>query len=100
QERDAARKRVKDIGLQLSELQATFDDYKNKNALQQKLVVDLEVAEAKLAEATQERDTLLATVQGLEDRVCALEDKLKEIEGRGPEDTVTDEERAVDRAGV
>ncbi|MCI40720.1 hypothetical protein A2U01_0061953, partial [Trifolium medium] len=29
QERDAARKKVKDIGLQLSELQATFDDYKN-----------------------------------------------------------------------
>ncbi|MCI67085.1 hypothetical protein A2U01_0088343, partial [Trifolium medium] len=50
QERDAARKRVKDIGLQLSELQATFDDYKNKYALQQKLVVDLEVTEAKLAE--------------------------------------------------
>ncbi|MCI70118.1 hypothetical protein A2U01_0091381, partial [Trifolium medium] len=29
QERDTARKRVKDIGLQLSELQAAFDDYKN-----------------------------------------------------------------------
>ncbi|MCI79129.1 hypothetical protein A2U01_0100400, partial [Trifolium medium] len=50
QERDAARKRVKDIGLQLFELQAVFDDYKNKYALQQKLVIDLEVAEAKLAE--------------------------------------------------
>ncbi|MCI72437.1 hypothetical protein A2U01_0093700, partial [Trifolium medium] len=63
QERDAARKRVKDIGLQLSKLQATFDDYKNKYDLQQKLVKDLEVAEAKLAEVTQERDALLATVQ-------------------------------------
>ncbi|MCI82693.1 hypothetical protein A2U01_0103967, partial [Trifolium medium] len=50
QERDAARKRVKDIGLQLSELQAAFDDNKNKYALQKKLVGDLEVAEAKLAE--------------------------------------------------
>ncbi|MCI75319.1 hypothetical protein A2U01_0096587, partial [Trifolium medium] len=29
QERDAARKKVKDIGLQLSELHAAFDDYKN-----------------------------------------------------------------------
>ncbi|MCI66375.1 hypothetical protein A2U01_0087633, partial [Trifolium medium] len=42
QERDAARKKVRDIGLQLTELQAAFDDYKNKYALQQKLVVDLE----------------------------------------------------------
>ncbi|MCI53564.1 hypothetical protein A2U01_0074811, partial [Trifolium medium] len=73
---------------------------KNKYALQQKLVVDLEVTEAKLTEVTQERDTLLATVQGLEDRVCVLEDKLKESEGRGVEDIVTEEERAVDRAGV
>ncbi|MCI60331.1 hypothetical protein A2U01_0081587, partial [Trifolium medium] len=89
---------VKDIGLQLSELQAAFDDYKNKYALQQKLVGDLEVAEAKLAEVTQERDTLLATVQGLEDRVRVLEDKLKESEGKSAEDVVTEEERAVDRA--
>ncbi|MCI65640.1 hypothetical protein A2U01_0086898, partial [Trifolium medium] len=61
--RDAARKRMKDIGLQLSELQAAFDDYKNKYALQQKLVVDLEVTKAKLAEVTQERDALLVTVK-------------------------------------
>ncbi|MCI44519.1 hypothetical protein A2U01_0065758, partial [Trifolium medium] len=58
QERDAARKRVKDIGLQLSELHAAFDDYKNKYALQQKLVMDLEATETKLAEVVQERDTL------------------------------------------
>ncbi|MCI57642.1 hypothetical protein A2U01_0078893, partial [Trifolium medium] len=77
QERDAARKRVKDIGLQLTELQAAFDDYKNKYDLQQKLVGDLEVTEAKLADVIQERDTLLATVQGLEDRVRSLEDILK-----------------------
>ncbi|MCI72381.1 hypothetical protein A2U01_0093644, partial [Trifolium medium] len=57
---------------------AAFDDYKNKYALQQKLVVDLEVAEAKLAEVVQERNTLLATVKGLEDMVRMLEDKLKE----------------------
>ncbi|MCI97975.1 hypothetical protein A2U01_0119276, partial [Trifolium medium] len=66
QERDAARKRVKDLGLQLSELQAAFDDYKNKYDLQQQLAKDLEVAEAKLAEVTRERDTLLVTVKGLE----------------------------------
>ncbi|MCI80854.1 hypothetical protein A2U01_0102125, partial [Trifolium medium] len=74
-----------------SELQAAFDDYKNKYALQQELVGDLEAAEAKLTEATRERDTLLATVQGLEDRVRVLEDKLKESEGRGVEDAVTEE---------
>ncbi|MCI79291.1 hypothetical protein A2U01_0100562, partial [Trifolium medium] len=56
--------------------------------------------EAKLAEVTQERDTLLATVQGLKDRVRALEDKLKETEGRGVEEVITAEERAVDRASV
>ncbi|MCI58432.1 hypothetical protein A2U01_0079687, partial [Trifolium medium] len=64
------------------------------------LVKDLEVAEAKLAEVTQERDTLLATVKGLEGRVSALEDKLKETEGRGVEEVITEEEKAVDRAGV
>ncbi|MCI96940.1 hypothetical protein A2U01_0118240, partial [Trifolium medium] len=52
------------------------------------------------AEVTQERDALLASVQGFEDRVRVLEDKLKETEGRGPEDTVTNEEKAIDRAGV
>ncbi|MCI81547.1 hypothetical protein A2U01_0102821, partial [Trifolium medium] len=71
-----------DMGLQLSELQAAFDDYKNKYDLQQQLVKDLEVAEAKLAEVTQERDALLVTIKGLEDRVSALEGKLKETEGR------------------
>ncbi|MCI79501.1 hypothetical protein A2U01_0100772, partial [Trifolium medium] len=74
-----------------------FDDYKNKYALQQKLVVDLEATEAKLAEVVQERDTLLVAVKGLEDRVRVLEDKLTESEGRGAEDVVTEEERAVDR---
>ncbi|MCI61854.1 hypothetical protein A2U01_0083111, partial [Trifolium medium] len=62
QERDAARKIVKDIGLQQSELYAAFDDYKNKYALQQKLVMDLEATKTKLAEVVQERDTLLTTV--------------------------------------
>ncbi|MCI93511.1 hypothetical protein A2U01_0114809, partial [Trifolium medium] len=47
-----------------------------------------------------ERDALLVTVKGLEDRVCALEDKLKETEGRGVEEVITEEERAVDLAGV
>ncbi|MCI72931.1 hypothetical protein A2U01_0094195, partial [Trifolium medium] len=56
-----------------------------------KLVVDLEVTEAKLAEVTQERDALLITVKGLEDRVCTLEDKLKETEGRGVEEVITEE---------
>ncbi|MCI68049.1 hypothetical protein A2U01_0089308, partial [Trifolium medium] len=50
QERDAARKKVKDIGLELSELHASFDDYKNKYALQQKLVINLEATETILAE--------------------------------------------------
>ncbi|MCI54031.1 hypothetical protein A2U01_0075278, partial [Trifolium medium] len=39
-------------------------------------------------------------VKGLEDRVCELEDKLKETEGRSAEDVITEEEKAVDRAGV
>ncbi|MCI54586.1 hypothetical protein A2U01_0075836, partial [Trifolium medium] len=60
----------------------------------------MEVAEAKLAEVTQERDALLVTVKGLEDTVCALEDKLKETKGRGVEEVITEEERAVDREGV
>ncbi|MCI57402.1 hypothetical protein A2U01_0078653, partial [Trifolium medium] len=38
--------------------------------------------------------------EGLEDRVRVLEDKLKESEGKSTEDVVTEEERAVDRAGV
>ncbi|MCI55639.1 hypothetical protein A2U01_0076890, partial [Trifolium medium] len=71
-----------------------------KYALQQKLVVDLEVTEAKLADVVQERDTLLATFKGLEDRVRVLQEKLKEGEGKSAEDVVTAEERAVDRAGV
>ncbi|MCI90986.1 hypothetical protein A2U01_0112280, partial [Trifolium medium] len=37
---------------------------------------------------------------GLEDRVSALEDKLKETEGRGAEEVITEEERAIDRVGV
>ncbi|MCI59967.1 hypothetical protein A2U01_0081222, partial [Trifolium medium] len=82
------------------ELHAAFDDYKNKYALQQKLVMDLGATETKLAEVAQERDTLLTTVKGLEDRVRALEDKLKETEGRDADDIITEEERAVDRAGV
>ncbi|MCI82316.1 hypothetical protein A2U01_0103590, partial [Trifolium medium] len=53
-----------------------------------------------LAEVVQERDTLLATIKGLEEKVRALEDKLKETEGRGMEDVVTEEERAVDRVGI
>ncbi|MCI97168.1 hypothetical protein A2U01_0118469, partial [Trifolium medium] len=65
-----------------------------------KLVKDLEVAEAKLVEVTHERDALLVKVKGLEERVCALEDKLKEAGGRGVEEVITEEERAVDRAGV
>ncbi|MCI50147.1 hypothetical protein A2U01_0071391, partial [Trifolium medium] len=48
----------------------------------------------------QERDTLLTTVNGLEGKVRALEDKLKETKGRGTEDIITEEEMAVDRAGV
>ncbi|MCI96766.1 hypothetical protein A2U01_0118066, partial [Trifolium medium] len=66
-------------------------DYKNKYDLQQKLVKDLEVAEVKLVEVTQERDALLVTVKGLEERVCVLEDKLKEAEGRGMEEVITEE---------
>ncbi|MCI68310.1 hypothetical protein A2U01_0089570, partial [Trifolium medium] len=58
--------------------------------------MDLEVTEAKLAEVIQEMDTLLTTVKGLEDRVRALEDKLKETEGKGAEDVITEEEKAVD----
>ncbi|MCI05777.1 hypothetical protein A2U01_0026830 [Trifolium medium] len=62
--------------------------------------MDLEVTEAKLAEVVQERDTLLTTVKGLKDKVRALEDKLKETEGKGVEDVITEEEKAVDRAGI
>ncbi|MCI27890.1 hypothetical protein A2U01_0049090, partial [Trifolium medium] len=35
-----------------------FDDYKNKHALQQNLVKELEETEAKLAEVVKERDAL------------------------------------------
>ncbi|MCI74586.1 hypothetical protein A2U01_0095850, partial [Trifolium medium] len=59
-----------------------------------------EVVEAKLTEVTQERDTLLAKVQDLEDGVRALEGKLKETGGEGSKDAVTEEEKAVDQAGV
>ncbi|MCI65858.1 hypothetical protein A2U01_0087116, partial [Trifolium medium] len=62
--------------------------------------MDLEATETKLAEVVQERDTLLTTVNGLEGKVRALEDKLKETEGRGDEDIITEEERVVDHAGV
>ncbi|MCI41504.1 hypothetical protein A2U01_0062737, partial [Trifolium medium] len=62
--------------------------------------MDLEVAEAKLAEVVQESDTLFTTVKGLEDRVRALEDKLKETEGKGAEDIITEEENVVDRTGI
>ncbi|MCI78619.1 hypothetical protein A2U01_0099890, partial [Trifolium medium] len=37
-ERDAARKRVSDIGLKLTKMEAAFDDYKNKYALQEELI--------------------------------------------------------------
>ncbi|MCI65337.1 hypothetical protein A2U01_0086595, partial [Trifolium medium] len=84
---------------QLSELHAAFDDYKNKYALQQTLVIDLEATESKLAEVVQERDTLLTKVEGLEDRVRALEDKLNETEGKSAYDVITEEEKAVDRVG-
>ncbi|MCI92099.1 hypothetical protein A2U01_0113395, partial [Trifolium medium] len=46
------------------------------------------------------RDTLLTTVKGLEDRVRALDDKLKETEGKGAEDVITEEEKAIGRAGI
>ncbi|MCI94181.1 hypothetical protein A2U01_0115479, partial [Trifolium medium] len=38
--------------------------------------------------------------KGLEGRVSALEDKLKETEGKGVGEVITEEEKAVDRAGV
>ncbi|MCI73870.1 hypothetical protein A2U01_0095134, partial [Trifolium medium] len=37
-ERDVAQKKVAELGLQLWETTAAFDDYKNKHALQQSLV--------------------------------------------------------------
>ncbi|MCI47754.1 hypothetical protein A2U01_0068996, partial [Trifolium medium] len=41
-ERDAAQKKVNDLGHKLSEMKVFFDDYKNKYALQQELVATLE----------------------------------------------------------
>ncbi|MCI93649.1 hypothetical protein A2U01_0114947, partial [Trifolium medium] len=43
-------KKVTELGQQLREMTAAFDDYKNKHVLQQNLVKELEETEAKLAE--------------------------------------------------
>ncbi|MCI88313.1 hypothetical protein A2U01_0109600, partial [Trifolium medium] len=43
-------KRITELGQQFREMTVAFDDYKNKYALQQNLVKELEETEAKLAE--------------------------------------------------
>ncbi|MCI50785.1 hypothetical protein A2U01_0072029, partial [Trifolium medium] len=76
-EKDAAQKKVNDLGHKLSEMKVSFDDYKNKYALQKELVTTLETTEAKLADVVKERDWLLQRVKELEDKILSLEGKLK-----------------------
>ncbi|MCI43970.1 hypothetical protein A2U01_0065209, partial [Trifolium medium] len=67
-ERDAAKKKVTELGQQLREMTAAFDDYKNKHALQLGLIKDLEKTEAKFAEVVKERDALVEQVKGLNEK--------------------------------
>ncbi|MCI92634.1 hypothetical protein A2U01_0113930, partial [Trifolium medium] len=57
-----------------------FDDYKNKHALQQNLVKELEETKVKLAEVVKERDALLEQVKELKEKVAHLEEKMKSAE--------------------
>ncbi|MCI79340.1 hypothetical protein A2U01_0100611, partial [Trifolium medium] len=47
-ERDVAQKKANDLGQKFSKMKVSFDEYRNKYALQQKLITDLEDTEAKL----------------------------------------------------
>ncbi|MCI72363.1 hypothetical protein A2U01_0093626, partial [Trifolium medium] len=75
---------------------AAFDDYKNKHALQQNLVKELEDTEAKLAEVIKERDALLEQVEGLKARVSELEEMVKSAEVT----LIAEEEKRADPAGL
>ncbi|MCI26453.1 hypothetical protein A2U01_0047648, partial [Trifolium medium] len=95
-ERDAAKKKVTELEQQLREMMAAFDDYKNKHALQQDLMKDLEKAEAKLAEVVKEKDVLVGQVKGLNEKVAELEEKMKSAEVT----LIAEEERGADPAGL
>ncbi|MCI76128.1 hypothetical protein A2U01_0097397, partial [Trifolium medium] len=62
-------KKVAELRQQLWEMTVAFDDYKNKHALQQNLVKELEETEAKLTEVVKERDALLEQVKELKEKV-------------------------------
>ncbi|MCI04727.1 hypothetical protein A2U01_0025774, partial [Trifolium medium] len=70
-ERDIAQKKANDLGLKLSEMKVSFDDYKNK-------------------------DGLLVRVKGLEEKISGLEEKLKSAEVT----LIGEEEEKADPAGI
>ncbi|MCI48280.1 hypothetical protein A2U01_0069523, partial [Trifolium medium] len=94
-----ARKKVVDLGLKLSGTEAAFDDYKNKNALNKKLVTNIEDLEVKLADVTKERDALLGKVEEKEGKIKELEEKLKAAESSAEVTMISEEEKAADPAG-
>ncbi|MCI28337.1 hypothetical protein A2U01_0049537, partial [Trifolium medium] len=78
-ERDIARKKVNDLGQKLTNMKVSFNDYKEKYALQETLITDLEKAEGKLAELVKERDVLTLEVKELKEKIAGLEEKLKSL---------------------
>ncbi|MCI15005.1 hypothetical protein A2U01_0036140, partial [Trifolium medium] len=73
-----------------------FDDYKNKYALQKKLITDLETTETKLADVVKDRDALLVRVKELEEKISGMEEKLKSAEVT----LIGEEEKKADPTGV
>ncbi|MCI56677.1 hypothetical protein A2U01_0077928, partial [Trifolium medium] len=76
-ERDVSQKKVNELRQKLSEMKVSFDDYKNKYALQKELVMTLETTKVNLADVVKEREALLERVKALEDKILLLEEKLK-----------------------
>ncbi|MCI51266.1 hypothetical protein A2U01_0072510, partial [Trifolium medium] len=95
-ERDVSMKKVTELEQQLREMTVAFDNYKNKHALQQNLVKELEETKAKLAEVVNERDALLEQVNELKEKVAELEEKMKSAEVT----LIAEEERKADPAGL
>ncbi|MCI28373.1 hypothetical protein A2U01_0049573, partial [Trifolium medium] len=95
-ERDAARKKLKGVGLKYNELKATFDDYKNKYALQVDLVKTLEEVEARLEGVIKERDSLLEQVKARNEQIANLEEGLKTADATA----ITEEEKKMGPDGA
>ncbi|MCI45462.1 hypothetical protein A2U01_0066701, partial [Trifolium medium] len=77
-------------------MKVSFDDYRNKYALQKELITTLETTEGKLADVVKESDALLERVKSLEDKIFLLEEKLKSTEVT----LIVEEEKAADPAGI